>query len=551
MTKVPPDVDEKATVKEAGFAGVMKDANRVNFDTPLSKTKPGEFTVSTVCHRAAVIGASPQQREQVINVMVQRNPGFLGKRLLNSILKAEFTKLEVDDLQLDPGLDIARKTLNSYYATGTHLIRTTDRSFWAYTGTHWQRVTDEMVKNRVLELIKENKPLMPYSSLMESAFKLLIALQAADGDVLCFLEERPPVINCLNGELWLGVDGKIDKRPHRHDSYLTNCLEVEYDPEAKCPEFDTAIRATFDGDEEMVRHFEEMIGYLIQPRRNIAAWFLLHGSGNNGKTRLMETVQKLMGRGSVLAMHVEEVEGEKFVMGALVGKLMLLDDDVKASTKLPDGFLKKLSERKTLSGQHKFKDIFEFISIALPVLLANNWPRCADLSLGTRRRIQVIPFRHLFVAGVDEDKMIFERIWASELPGVLNRAIAGLQRLQERADFKKPRACVECEEEFFRRAHALKAFLDEGCVHDPTFTTDLREFYRAYSTYCEVAGFRLTETRNTIKGHLENLGYDMVKVGHNRNGVVGVRPMTGDELWGKDGGPKNARPGEREGEIPF
>jgi putative DNA primase/helicase len=62
--------------------------------------------------------------------------------------------------------------------------------------------------------------------------------------------------------------------PHKPSSYLRHCLGVEYDPHAKCPEYDRAVREIFSAAEnpdEMVRHWNELAGYLIQSRREHSA----------------------------------------------------------------------------------------------------------------------------------------------------------------------------------------------------------------------------------------------------------------------------------------
>ena len=95
---------------------------------------------------------------------------------------------------------------------------------------------------------------------------------------------------------------------------------------------------------------------------------MLRGFGRNGKTKLMETVERLINKSAIYSDRVANVKTDKFAVGSLAGKLLLIDDDVDTGTKLPDGFLKKLSERKLMTGQSKFKDSFEFIYTALPVM---------------------------------------------------------------------------------------------------------------------------------------------------------------------------------------
>ena len=141
-------------------------------------------------------------------------------------------------------------------------------------------MTDEQVKNRLMIVIE--KTVDPeeggFNAALNASFNLLCATQAASGDVLRLTEEPPPVINCRNGELWIEDDGSVKLRPHRHDSYLTYVLDVAYNPDARCPLFDRTMAGIFaksSNSADMVRHALEFMGYAIQPRRDIASYFML------------------------------------------------------------------------------------------------------------------------------------------------------------------------------------------------------------------------------------------------------------------------------------
>ena len=222
-------------------------------------------------------------------------------------------------------------------------------------------------------------------------------------------------------------------------------LLVEYDPEAKCPEYDRAVREIFgaaDDPAAMVRHWNELAGYMIQSRRNIPLVLILLGHGNNGKTKLLETVTRLLGSELVYARRVDELEKSHFTMGSLFGKHLLVDDDVRAGARLPDGILKTISEAKVVTGELKYGPAFNFVVRIIPVLLCNNVPSLADLSHGMQRRLMVIPFDRKF-SGKDCDRFLFDRIWKNELPGVLNRLLAGYRRVLKRHANFKPPAAVE------------------------------------------------------------------------------------------------------------
>jgi putative DNA primase/helicase len=424
----------------------------------------------------------------------------------------------------DQGMKAARLVLSEHYGGGEHLIRAADRSFWAYNGKYWARRSEDLLRRDVVATIQNHFP-SNFTSIAAQAITLLSGMQAVEGDVLRLAEEPRQIINCQNGELWLGDDGSSELRPHRADSFLTYALDVDYTPGAKAPEFETAVLGIFSKATDppgMVRHLMEFIGYAIQPRRNIPSWFMLKGGGNNGKTRIMQTVEKLVSRRAIHADSLAKIEGDKFAIGELAGKLIVLDDDIDTGTKLPDGFLKKVSERKLLTGQLKFKDHFEFVATCLPVLLANNFPSSADVSLGLRRRAFIIPFDRIFTKD-DVDLGLFARIWKTELPGILNLAIEGLQRLQNRGQFDEPKDCLKAKRDWLAHANPLVAFIREGCDSDTDARFLLRDFYKAFKKWASEAGIRGIPQRNTIKANLEGLGYSIV---HRSEGstVMGLIP---------------------------
>jgi putative DNA primase/helicase len=219
------------------------------------------------------------------------------------------------------------------------------------------------------------------ASLLRQVLTLLNAKLADETDRLGFLAEPLPVINCTNGELWLDERGKVKLQPHRPESYLRHCLDVAYDPEAECPEYDRAVKEIFAKTKKpkaMARHWNDLSGYLIQPSRKIPIILLLSGGGDNGKTKLITTVMRLLGTDLVHAQRVEDLNTNRFAIGSLFGKRLFVDDDVKQGAKLPDGTLKMISEEKLVSGELKYKETFNFMVRTVPVLLCNNTPSLAD-----------------------------------------------------------------------------------------------------------------------------------------------------------------------------
>ena len=429
-----------------------------------------------------------------------------------------------DDADAAEGL--MQLVLTQYFNGGRHLLLGTDNRFWYYDVRLWRPVSDQWVSGKVLEVAQAN-PIkgQKTASLIGQTLTLLKAKLAIKDDVLSFIVNPPPVINCANGELWLADDGTVELRSHQPELYLRDCLDVAYDPQAECPEYDKALHEIFSKVEKpkrMVRHWNELVGYIIQPRRNIPIIVVLLGGGDNGKTVLIRTVIRLLGDQLVHAQRVDDLDKSCFAMGSLLGKRLFVDDDVKAGARLPDGTLKIISEAKVVTGELKFHHRFNFIVRTIPVLLCNNIPSLGDLSHGMQRRLMVIPFDRRFT-GTDKDSNLFDRILANEMSGVLNQALAGYKRLVERKfEFKKPLPVKSATKRWLQQANPLPGFIDARCVEHAERQSLMKDFYSAYTVWTGEMGYTLTQTQQTVTRNLEHLGFATKKT--NRGvAIIGLR----------------------------
>src|SRR5690349_12073214 len=152
---------------------------------------------------------------------------------------------------LQEGEDSAEQLMHAmlarHFAGGEHLLFATDGQFWNYDGRKWAPIKPKWLRGRIYETIKvcPRRPSQSTAYLIGQTITLLEAKLAINDDRLRFTAEPLPVINCRNGELWILDDGRVELRPHRPSSYLRYCLEVDYDPKARCPRYDAAVLAIF------------------------------------------------------------------------------------------------------------------------------------------------------------------------------------------------------------------------------------------------------------------------------------------------------------------
>lgn len=402
--------------------------------------------------------------------------------------------------------------------------------FWQYTGTHWQIKSNNVIQREIDAMASDTITVsgVNMAKTLREAFELTRARVSTDDDYLRLREEPYPIINTLSGELHIGEKGKVSLKPHSKDSKLTYCLDVAYDPRATCPRYDKAISEVFGGSEGLVRHFEEIAGYLIQPVRNIKMWTMFYGGvGNNGKSSIKDLIIALIGQQNILQVKMHKWGAGQHDQAQLVGKMLMIDDDMEKGTKLPDGLLKELSERKPLTANKKFKDDFQFVSYAGVLMCTNHWPYTNDLTKAMRSRAQIFTFNQEFTDNPTGNQKKIDRdlipyLKQNELSGILNRFLDGLRRVRERGGFLEPREVIQARGEWLREISNLVAFSDM-CIEKTTdpkdciFANDLRI---AYESWCIMAGVNDDKRvqQKALKRALQDLEYKIDGADNNKGG---------------------------------
>jgi len=478
----------------------------IDFDDIISdqEAKSG-FKPGVATEIANKLNPTSDEEEILIALRAMLQAGTVEQaRVMKIIMKTlNMTKGEINDIirnikekiAEDMGRILAEKTLHARFYKGKGLVFNNSSQFWAYNGKFWEVITKEYVGKQVTYVLDQMRKKIDInvkeSTIVSEAVTGLSRLTSSRTDVLRLRKKPYPVINCNNGELWINDDGTSVLKPHRPKSFLTQVLNVDYTPGAECPLFDKSIRKTFenfDDCEDIVRHFEEFMGYILHPDKRPAHWWLLKGPGGDGKTTLMKIISGMLGE-AVIPESIDRfrggTQGDSHATTELIGKLLVYDDDLSRNTVLPDGTLKKLSEDGELTANPKGVQGFKFTKICTVAMLSNGFPSTKDITRGFRRRAMVIPFNRQFHEhGAITD--LAEQIVSKELGGVLNRALQGLQRLRKRSKFEEPKSCLFSKEQWLNEANPVALFISEKVekTKDHSDRITLTDAYAIYTDWC-------------------------------------------------------------------
>lgn len=287
----------------------------------------------------------------------------------------------------------------------------------------------------------------------------------------------------------------------------TISFDVDYDPTATCPRFEQYMSEWLPS--ETVRNVvQEFIGYCLIPNTKFRKALFLYGKGKNGKSMLLEFLQKFFGEHKSTLSY----DGlfQRFGTANLKGKLVNIFDDTTVSFTKDTGIVKNLVAGGTISAEFKGRDHFTFTNVARFIFSAQETPKTSDHSDAWYDRWIFVKFPNKFRAS-NEKKTEIETAMEEELPGIFNWMVEGLKRLMENDGFTNSTELLISSQEYRQTNDSIALFIGNMCNTGRTDTpTAVHTLYKVYCTWSELEGLRSLSKRS-FTDRVEDLGFKKKK----------------------------------------
>jgi putative DNA primase/helicase len=298
-------------------------------------------------------------------------------------------------------------------------------------------------------------------------------------------------VNFHNGTLHIMRDGENWKNHHKDDG-MTYALPFDYDPKATCPAFDGYLDRVLP-DAECQTVLMEFLGWIFLRDLKLEKMLVLYGSGHNGKSVLFDVMSSLLGEENISSMSLESLKAPEKRL-PLVGKLLNYGSEISGC--LQSEAFKKAASGEPLEFRRLYGDSFTTKDYARLAFNANNLPSEVEITDGFFRRFLIIPFDQVITMD-ERDPDLANKIISAELPGVMNRVLAGMNRLRTSRKFSPCQKADECLSAYQLESDTVAQFLDDGGWQaDDTETRPKGEFYQDYRDYCTSSGFHALGIKN-------------------------------------------------------
>lgn len=313
--------------------------------------------------------------------------------------------------------------------------------------------------------------------------------------------------------------------PHTPNYFTTVKLPYDYDPDAKCSEWEDFLLDVMDDDTERVLLLQQWAGYLLINNLRQHKFLLIAGEGANGKGVYFEIIEQMVGRENCSHIPLAHF-GQPFALATTIGKVANLSSESKSAiNSYGETILKSYTSGDSMSFQRKYLEPIEVIPTAKVMIATNQQPKFQDRTQGIWRRLLFVPFEKVY-AEHEQNKNLADEL-AKGLPGIFNWALKGMELLQEQGEFISPVKCSNAIEDYKRSVNPARAFLQDNYEVDVEAEgLSCEEVYMSYDQWCRTNGCKALNSANFGKEVKRTLGIEKIRGGgreHRMNIYSGMR----------------------------
>ena len=256
----------------------------------------------------------------------------------------------------------------------------------------------------------------------------------------------------------------------------------------------------------------ELMGYMLCPDNRAQKFFILTGSGSNGKSVFLNILKYMIGEGGYTSLSLDQMEKD-FVLADTNGKVANICADMGELDKAGEGNLKSYTSGDDITCNRKYLSTITFKPTAKLIFSTNNTPRFSDKTEGIWRRMIIIPFDTI-IRSEEQDPFLFEKM-KSEIDAIFSLALEGLKRLIKNNweftisdNIKKTLMVVRNDNS------TLRQFLNDCCQLSPEHETTVSHLYNNYTEYTRKIGQK-PSSKNSISRELNLMGIGSKVTRHN------------------------------------
>ena len=414
----------------------------------------------------------------------------------------------------------ARRLMDAIYKVGDiPTLRHWRDGFYQWVGTHYREIDRAAIEavvwrflDRAMRVADKDGTLEPFQPNRARVGDVSAALAAlcnlpAHVDPPSWLDDvgAPPVeadqlTPVANGLLHLPTGVLYAPTPV---FFNLNAAGVAFDPDAPEPaEWLRFLDQLWPGDRQSIETLQDIFGYLLSPDTSQQKIPLIVGPKRSGKGTIARVLVGLLGQDSVAAPTLSGLS-TNFGVEPLIGKSVAIIGDARLGGRADQAVISErllqISGEDSLTIDRKHRSAWNGRLRVRFVIMSNELPRLSDASGALSGRFIVLTMENSFFGR--EDRGLLNRL-QPELPGILNWALDGYLRLNERGYLLQPESAGDAIDELEALGSPVAAFVKERCAVASGLQSRPEHVFDAWKEWCSQNGRKETGTKQSFSRDL-------------------------------------------------
>ena len=391
-------------------------------------------------------------------------------------------------------------------------------SFYVYTGSFWQKIHEDVLKNFLGTAAQR----IGIQTLLAKHYGFrdhLIKQFKSDAFFEIPMQDHAvTMINLSNGTFVISPTARYLK-PFDKDDFMLYKLSFPYESNASCPKFLSYLdRVLPDINKQKV--LAEFLGYVFLKNNvlKLEKGLILYGDGSNGKSVFFEIVLKLLGTDNVSNYTLQSLtDSTGYTRSLLPGKLLNYASEI--SSKMNPTMFKMLISGEPVEARMIYDKPFLLENYCKFMFNTNVLPKDIEHNEGFFRRFIIINFDQQ-IKDDEKNPKLAQEIVESELPGIFNWVLEGLDRVLKQQGFSHCPAIDNAIAEYRKLSDSVALFLEDG-MFEPSIDEfkSLKDVFGSYKLFCQHGNYTACSER-TFSDRLRGHGYQVVRKSAGR--VLGI-----------------------------
>lgn len=386
-------------------------------------------------------------------------------------------------------------------------------AFYAYNGTCWPLLEDAELRSQVYQnfenaCYKIGDRVTPFALNKSKVENIIDALKA-----ITFTDSNSTVPKWLDGrespqanEIVVCQNGLVnvttrELMPHTPLFFQHHAVSFDFDPQTPTPErWHQFLGELFGDDKKAVETLQEWMGYLVSADTRQQKMLMIYGPRRSGKGTIARIVRAMLGSRYVVGPTLASL-CQNFGLQPLIGKPVAIISDARVAPRNGSMITERLlsiSGEDVLTVDRKNKEAWTVVFPTRIVILTNELPRLIDSAGALASRFIVLTLRESFY---DKEDITLTDKLKSELPGIFNWALDGLDRLRKRGRFVQPVSGNEAASQLRNLSSPITTFVNECCQVSPDKQVSKDELFDIWTGWCSRNG-HVPGSKNTFSTKL-------------------------------------------------